>query len=350
MLRPAICCLPIHCLFWGWFIFSSSVIAENDENTALSALAAGAQIITVDQRKPPDHGIVTFDLATNNITQLFKAGDFSRVHQLTISSDNTFIIFAYTPPPSGGSGFFDRSALYRLDLEGTKSKGEAIKLLGGNNTEEFYLEPALSPDSRWLFYVKVVKDTKALIPTYHVTLERYDFANKTIKKIVSDGIWPRVSADGKQLTFIGVQPRTQQRGLFASDLAGEQIKTLVPVGTYLDIDTPLFSLDGQWIYFSVAENPYAASWIEKLLGINAVHAHADHNIPSAWWRISVNGGEPEQLTDKQGIIIHGDFDPKISSLAFSTTNGLYLMSIDGKNVESISTAPYYGTLNWLIPE
>ena len=337
----------IFCLLWGLFVYKNSAIAED---TALSVLAPGAQIITVDQRKPPDHGIVKLDPATKNTTPLFKAGDFSRIHQLAVSADNTFIIFAYTPPPSGGGGFFDRSALYRLDLGTKQSHDEAIKLLGGDNTQEFYLEPALSPDSRWLFYVKVTKDTQALIPTYQVTLERYDFVNKATQEIVSDGIWPRVSADGKQLTFIGVQPRTQQRGLFVSDLNGKQIKTLVPVGTYLDIDTPLFSPDGQWIYFSVAENPYAASWIEKLLGINTAYAHADHNIPSAWWRINVNGGEPEQLTDKQGIIIHGAFNPKISPLAFSTTSGLYLMSLDGKNIESISTAPYYGTLNWLTPE
>ena len=317
-------------------------------------VAPTGQLVVIDQRAVPQHRIVTIDAATKTITPLFSAPDFSRIHQLAVSPDGHSVIFAYTPPPSHGSGFFDRSAIYRLPLDTLQATPE--RLFGGTHPQEFYLEPTLSPDGRFVFYVKVAQDHTAVVPSSKVTLERYDTQTRASIPIAANGIWPRVSPDGTRLTFIGVHPQTQQRGLFIAAADGTTRRNIIPVGTFFDIDTPVFSADGRWIYFSVAEQPSQTSrlhgrhwqyWLERLFGVSQAHAHADHNIPSDWWRMAVDGGTPERLTHRQDIILHGAFDPHGQYLAYSSLSGFYLMTQDGSNTTTLLSEPFYDTLNWL---
>lgn len=100
-------------------------------------VAPTGQLVVIDQRAVPQHRIVSIDAATKKITPLFSAPDFSRIHQLAVSPDGSSVVFAYTPPPSHSSGFFDRSAIYRLPLDTPGATPE--RLFGGTHPQDFYL-------------------------------------------------------------------------------------------------------------------------------------------------------------------------------------------------------------------
>jgi len=311
-----------------------------------SPQAPSGQLVVIAQGSPPDHKILTLDVETEATETLFAAPEFSQIYQLDVSADGKQLVFAYTPPPTIDTGFFDRSMLYRLPLDTPEREPELV--LGGTRPQEFYLQPAFSPDGQFLYYTKLAQDLEAVVTVYRVTLERYDLGSGEILPIAADGIWPRLSPDGSRLTYIGVDPTTQARGLFIAAPDGSQTQSLVPMGIFFDIDSPLFSADGAWVYFSVAKDPPGISWWEQLLGVKAALAHTEHSVPSDWWRVPVTGGEPEQITGRAEIIIYGDLSPTGQHLAYSTTNTLYLLNTIDSSLRQISIRSLsVGVLAWL---
>lgn len=303
------------------------------------------ELIVLDGADYPNHRIGRYDFATEQLETIFSAPQLSWIYQLQVSPDHEQVIFAYSPPPGDGRGLFDRSGIYQLSLG--EPNAEPKPLIEATQPNEFYYQPTLSPDGRFMYYVKYQPDPNAIIPTFRVTLERYDFSLGQTQPLVNDGIWPRVSPQDDRLVFIGVDPMTLRRGLYASDLAGGQISELVPLGYFFDIDAPVFSPDGSWVYFSVAKESPQSSWFERLLGVKTAYAHADHNVPSDWWRVSLTGENLEQLTDEQQIILNGDFSPDGQHLAFSTLAGLYVMQADGRDVTLLNEAQTFGTVSWI---
>ena len=329
-----------------WAIACTGASSPNSETNDNALEAPTGHLLVVNQGSPPEHKIVSIDVATEAVETLFTAPEFTQIYQLDVSADGQQLVFAYTPPPTIDTGFFDRSMLYQLDLN--QPNAEPQLLLGGSTPQEFYLQPTLSPDGQHLYYVKIVQDFNAAVANYLVAMERYDLQSGEILPLATDGIWPRLSRDGSKLTYIGVNPVTQERGLFLAEPNGTQVQTLVPVGLFFDIDTPLFSPDGAWVYFSVAKDAPGVSWLGRLLRVEVAQAHADHNVPSDWWRAPVAGGEPEQVTEREEIIIYGEFSPDGNHLAYSTATSLYLMTVADNSLRQISNRSLAaGVLAWI---
>lgn len=297
-------------------------------------------LLVVEGQAAPNQHLSLYDTQTQHLTPLFSPPQFSQIYQATLNENGTSAIFSFSPPPAGGSGFFDRSGLYRLPL----ADAEPELILGGQTVGEYLLMPVVSGNGRYLFYTKQSTDP-ANSALFTVTLERYNLETKETHLVVYDGIWPRLSPDETQLVFIGVNPQTLERALVLTDLDGSFFEILVENGRFFDIDTPIFSPDGKWIYFSVATDTAVSSW-DRILGVKTAYAHADHNIPSDWWRISVNGGEPEQLTFSRHIILHGVFDKNGNTLFYSTQKGLYALTPDNNQI-TIQEKPIFGTISLL---
>ncbi|MEM7345622.1 MAG: hypothetical protein AAF485_15375 [Chloroflexota bacterium] len=304
------------------------------------------QLIVLSQANHPEHKILSINVEDGSTTSLFSVPQFARAYQLTLLPDQDAILFAYSPPPGGGRSPFDRSALYTLPLHEPDASPQP--LLGGGRSGEFYTMPAVSPDGRYIYYVKTSQDFSSVTPTYSVSLERYDQNTNQVSPLLNNAIWPRVSPDGQHIVFIGVHPNTLERGLFMAKGDGSEVIELIPVGTFFDIDTPLFSPDGTWIYFSTALEAPANSWLEQLLGVEVAQAHADHNVPSDWWRIATAGGDAEQISAREDIILHGSLDPTGHFLAYSTVTGLYWMDIKThQDITQLNRAKTYGTVDWM---
>ena len=110
------------------------------------------------------------------------------------------------------------------------------------------------------------------------------------------------------------------------------------------MDAPLFSPDGQMLYFSAVEHTESSRpWWEVLLGINTAVAHT---LPSDWWQISRDNPIPKRLTNLNAIGLYGDFSPNDQTIAFASQNGLYRMNPDGTNLEKWREQSLMDSLAW----
>jgi Tol biopolymer transport system component len=121
----------------------------------------------------------------------------------------------------------------------------------------------------------------------------------------------------------------------------------LPTDRFPAVDAPLFSPDGETIYFSVAAvevQPVRSFW-DFLMGVKVVSAH---NVPSDWWRMPADGsGPPEQLTNLFEMGMYGDFGPDGNYIAFITSTGVQVMNLDGTGVFRLKEITATGTLNWV---
>lgn len=317
---------------------------------------ADARLLSISLAAAPDHGVVSLaaDASAGDEQWLYRAPAGSEIRQLTVARDESFLIYSYVPPPAGDARLFDRSALYRVDL--TAPEWSAQPLLGGDTPGEYLLEPALSPDGRYCYHVRVAASDDAINAYSDVTLRRLDLRTGEVQDIIANGIWPTVSPDGRKIAFVGVQPLSQQRGLFLANVDGSKLEMLVPVGKFFDVDAPAFTPDGKHLVFAVAEEDTRvpagqrgglSSLLWRLLPIGEAQAHNDHDVASDWWRVPVAGGEPERLTEQAQIMSYGAFAGGDGTFAYATTNGIYLTDLSGEAPVAVRSEGVWMSVAWL---
>ncbi len=299
-----------------------------------------AELFLLEQQAYPESRIVLFDTNTLTRRTLFDVPENGWINQITQFPDDGRLLLAYTPPAADGSLVLDRSGLYWLD------NGELLPLLLPDAPNIYYYTPTFSPDGKTLFFVESIIRGGG-IQNLDVTLLRYDLATGQRTTLDKDGIWPRVSPDGQWITYIHVDTATLQRSLIISRLDGSERRVLIPAGRYFDLDTPLFSADSPptALYFTVA--PYAPATrtlFDVLTGVNVAHAHANVNIPSAWWQIDLAGGQETQISIANDIILHGSFGMQGETLYFSTVTGLYAFQIAENKIVRLDENPAYRTV------
>ena len=303
-------------------------------------------------QRPPDgpQRIMRFTLPDGGSEVVYTAPELSLLHEFEVFPDGQSLIFSYTPPPSVNNGVFDRNILATLDLNGETADAENI--LGGELPNEFYNMPIVSPDGRYLFYSRLGPDRLGLTGTdTFYGIERYDLQTEEILPIVPNSIWPQISPDGNKIIFIILDLPTQQRGLGIINSDGTEPELLIDIGRYFDIDSPIFAPDGQSIYLSIVETQPTQSFIERFFGLSVAYAHTEHNIPSTWWELKLNGeeNEPTPLNTAEVILVNGRFHKTDSYLALSTTTGLKMLDFkDGANmtIEEVALGSDFGMLNW----
>ncbi len=299
--------------------------------------------LTIDAAADPAPRIVEVDTRSGSTRALFAAPPFSDVRQAVLKSDGHTLVFSYTPPPAGGSGFYDRSAIFTLD---TRRPGAGPEhWFGELETGVFLVEPALTPDDRYLYYVRVERSAHDGGFGERFALKRFDAVERSRRTLVPNAIWPRVSPDGNAVTFIGVNPLTLERGLYVSAADGSALRELIPRGRFFDIDAPVFSADSRTIYFTVAEPDRRQA--SRFSLISAAAAHADHNVPSSWWRIDASGGVPEPLGTPLALIRHGSLSPQGDAVLYSAAEGVFVLDLLTAAVQRIGLPTDFGTVQWL---
>jgi Tol biopolymer transport system component len=165
-----------------------------------------------------------------------------------------------------------------------------------------------------------------------------------VTAVAENGIWPRVSPDGRSLAYIHIDQDSLAAELVLAERDGSNATVLVLRDRFMTLDAPFFSADGQWLYFSaVAEQTSSATWWERLLGIEVVSAH---NLPSRWWRLPLTGGEPEPLTEEARVGQYGVLSPDGRYLAFGSQSGIFLMQPDGSELHQLLELSAADSLSW----
>ena len=301
--------------------------------------------ITIVKGDYPHNKIVSVDIETGAEEVLFAPPDLSVVQELVATGDGETVYFSYTPPPSLDSGFFDRTAIYKI----SRGETEPTLVIGGSLPDEFYTNPTLTPDGRYLFFHRLGQDFGSTTPRVTFGIERLDLETGENSLIIPNAIWPRISPDGKQIVFVTLDLLTQERGLGVADIDGSNMTTKLRIGQYFDIDSPLFSLDGKSVYFSIVEEGPQAGWFDRLMGVSVAEAHTEHNLPSTWWRLGIEDGIVEQISPEQKIVSHAFRHPAKNQILYTTREGVFSLSIGNGEVMPAHPGVLYGTLTW-IPE
>jgi Tol biopolymer transport system component len=164
------------------------------------------------------------------------------------------------------------------------------------------------------------------------------------RSLLTDAIWPAPAPNGTQLAVVTVRPEDAARGLGLYDLERDTLHQLVAPGRFDDVDSPVFSTDGRWLYFFAADYS-TVSAPAVLAGWRGV-AHAHSNQPGLWWRIGVSGGGLEAVTADPEIVSHGTMTHD-GRLLYTSSAGVRIVSADG--IRTLFTEPFYGAVAALAP-
>lgn len=295
-------------------------------------------------------GVHLLDLTTGQMTEVFAPpATQSWVNAASLSPDGRWLALAYAPPPPQGEIQFGYTEIHLISMGANRA---LTPLLTRQVPQESFFNPQWSSDGRYLYYARLapytVPDTNPPQYSYQYTVERVAYPDGTREKLVENAYWPRLSADGQQLAYVGVDPRTFATWLMVAQADGRNPVTLTVPANFQAVDAPVFTSDNQYLLFSALGQvmPAPTSWWERWLGTPTAEAH---NAPSDWWRVPVAGGQPERLTEIYRLNMYGAFDPAgAPRLLFGSDQGLALMNADGTGLARLLATDYeIGTLEWL---
>lgn len=307
------------------------------------AVEQEGSIIFIEERGQPDFRLAKFDLATKELTTIFQIPDGGWVYQL--DSTNQQLVMSYTEPTEETQ--FDRSGIYLLDVSSDDAQPQL--LVGSDEAFVYYYDPVFSvtegnSNSEFVYYIVSDSVKRSL------RVERINIETKVIDIIAENALWPKVSPDGTSIVYLAINQETNTRSLIKAELDGNNPKTLIVENQLEDLDLPFFSTDGEWVYVSVPKvKAEETNFWQDLLGVAGVaYAHGNHDVPSDWWRVSVNADKtnsvPEQVTQESVIHYFGDM-AKTDNLGFTASKGFYVF--DGEESKLLLGSRAIRAFTWL---
>ena len=284
--------------------------------------------------------ITDLDLVSGALRILFEAPLGGWVTSASLSPDGQSIAIAYSEPPPPGE-MASYTGIYLLPADGSSGP---TPLLLPPGPDEAYFGPAFAPDGATLYLVHLQRIDDPL-QAFRQTLVRVRLADERVEPLVDDAFWPSVSPDGLRLAYVTIDPDDFTNTLFLAAPDGEAARPAVEPGFLPYLDSPVFSRDSTWLYFSaVGRGGIAqANGFDRLLGVVPAEAHS---LPSEWWRVPAQGGPPERLTDLGQSGLFGAFSPDGRHFAFLSSSGLFTMDSNGSNVTALLNVWASGSLEW----
>ncbi len=302
---------------------------------ACSAPVDVAELLVVDRRPHPSHGLLSIHDGVPR--QVFQAEPLGHIMQFDVRpaagiSAPGQVVVSYVGPPASATSV-PAAGLFTLAVDDPEA---ALERLLAPAQGENLLDPVYAPDGTSIYFVRVTQRVDG--PDLHreIALETLNLESGSIQRLGANAIWPTPSPDGRRLAAVSVDPTTLIRGLTLLELPSGEPRTLIPPGRFPDIDAPVFSADGAWVYFFASSETTTS-----LLDLMGFVAHAHSNQPGLWWRVAVDGGAPEALTREPEIISDGS---RIEGrLMYTSSLGLRMLTADGA-VVTLNEAPYFGAL------
>lgn len=281
------------------------------------------------------------DLATGVLRVLFEAPFGGWVTAATVSPDGATIAMAYAAPPEPGT-VASYTGIYLLPREGSP---DPIPLLLPPGPEAAYFNPAYAPDGASMYLVLLQRTPQDPDQAFSQTIGRYWIAEDRFETLAEEALYPRPSPNGTELAYVVIDPLDFSNELILSGPDAANPRPAVDPGLLPYYDSPVFSSDSSWLYFSAVGTGLSRSpsWWDQLTGVIQAEAHS---LPSDWWRVSVRGGPPERLTDMGLSGLFGAPSPDGRSFAFLSSNGLFAMNLDGTGITALLNAWGSGSLDW----
>jgi hypothetical protein len=290
------------------------LLEESREVSTLDTVVTDAasdlpgKLLFLEQRGQPNYRIAFLDFETQSLSTAFAIPEKALVYQLAETPVPDTLLMTYSAPPEAGHQPYDRNGIYTLDLK----RGEVELLLGDDVTDVYYAYPQWSGD---FLYYAVYERANAT-----QRIERFDLQEQTTMMIAPRATLPVASPDGSFVAYLALNPHTGRRSIRVADAEGQHTVELVGEYTFSDIDLPMFSGDGQWVYFTVLDMP-APSLLSILVGSSRAYAHGNHLVPARWYRVPATGGQAEIVTSNPDVTLfgslYGDLLGYVSSTGFS---------------------------------
>jgi Tol biopolymer transport system component len=181
---------------------------------------------------------------------------------------------------------------------------------------------------------------------FRQSIERLWMADRRLERLAEDAFWPRASPDGSWLAYVTINPLDFSNNLLLARPDATEARSAVPPGLLPYMDSPVFSLDSEWLYFSAVGTGLSKSpgFLAQAFGVFSAEAHS---LPSDWWRVPVQGGSPERLTELGQSNLIGAASPDGLHLAFLSSTGLYAMNLDGSQITAMLNTWSSGGLDWI---
>lgn len=259
-------------------------------------------------------GLWQIDLSNGDKSQLWQVPDRAYLLGVAASPDGRRLALTYSPPPPEDTPILRGANLYLADAEclPTAREGEDGQSAGcsldlqatleGSSEFESYFTPAWSPDGEWVYYThyRPFFDDQGTFIDASFRIERIPAAGGgTSEVVIESGLTPSLSADGSRIAFLRFNLETLSQSLWVASVDGSEDKQLLPDTAFFALAGPRLSPDGETIAFA-ASGPLqealspASSIFKEWFGVQVAHANG---LPWEIWTISVDGGQPTQLTD-----------------------------------------------------
>ena len=285
------------------------------------------RLLVLEELGPPVISSLELDSGVSNPWYSLPSEAFA--YELTSHPDRGVAV-PYTPPPVDDGAAFDRVWVASLDAD----TQEATRLACPDTQGVQCFFPEWSADGASLWFVESGTlqddDTHAL-----VRVDARSGQRTLVESMATEpALGPGVAA------WIAVHPKDGSRSLRAD--RGKGPETLVEAGVFSDLGQPFVSADGTWVGF-VALQPQVAGWGF----VPTAHAHSDHAVAGDWWRIPVEGGAAEQITDL-GVVFHdGDPSPDGRHLAVATSTGVSVIDLASGEATEVLTTRAARAVEWL---
>jgi Tol biopolymer transport system component len=292
-------------------------------------------------------GVVRLDFATSQITRIYQPPENGSVNAAALSPDGKKLLITYSPPPDPNNPHYSSSSvLYTLPADGS---AQPTSLLGDAGSNDYDFSPWWSPDGHYVYYGRYINPVVGGTPVsgpvgYFLT--RYALPSGPLQDIRPNVLAARVSADGKKLFFVSVDPTSFLSNIYSADPDGGNAQNLLPGGDTWIVDSLAVSPDGQTVLYSSSSSTSfepRLTWFEQLMGVEVAQAH---NVPSDLWMVKV-GQAAQQITHLGDMGFISDFSPDGQFIVFSCTSGVYVMRADGSGLTKIIDQPINGALQWV---
>lgn len=307
-------------------------------------------------------GIQELDLSNGKVTTIFKPPQDGWLTAASVSPDGKQVALAYGPPPASGQPQLGYTGLYLLPGDcASRANGctaDDLKvLLDRTNPHEAYFSPVWAADSKTLYFAHFTPSDSSSNSPFMYTLQSMTMPGGSPQVLVNDALWPNVSPDGAHIAYVYSDPKDYTNHLVIAGPDGTKPQDVVGPKAFAAVDAPFFTPDGQTLVFSaVGEGPVpgtptpspALSWLDQLTGVRVAAAAPDqHNVPSDWWEIDLNGGQLKRLTKQYDTSMFGAFSPDGLHIAYLSASGLWIMGPTGGKPQRILNTTGYGTLDWI---
>jgi Tol biopolymer transport system component len=291
-------------------------------------------------------GITEFDFSTKQVVQVFRPPENGFVGAAVLSPDGRTFFMVYSRPRDIGDPLYGASDIYTLSADGS---GEPNPVLKATESGYYYFSPWWSPDGQSVYYGRLYSplgDTPPTkLPGYYLT--RFALANGPPQDLLTNVLVVRISADGKKMFYVSINPDTTMSSIYAADPDGTHPVNLLSEGERWIIDSLALSPDEKTLVFSSANNDSSQSGLSLLDQLMGVRVAEAHNLPSDLWIMKV-GETPRQLTHLSATGFIEDFSPDGQYIAFACSSGIYIIRPDGSGETKISSDLVFGNLQWVL--